>query len=182
MRVVKKRSTHVMNKGPRRYRRLLSIDPSVAGFGFVVIEGGDRLVDWGVARIWSRNDQEFLARIEAMIDRYRPALVVLEDRTESKRRSRTLQRLRLAAAYCATRRIPVGFVSRRSVRQAFGESGRTKHEIATAIVMEFPELGTRLPIVRKPWMPEDEQMNIFDALSFVVALHRVKLLNSNPTA
>lgn len=167
--------TDMMHERSRRYRRLLSIDPSVAGFGFAVIEGGNRLVDWGVARIWSRNDQEFLARIESMIDRYRPALVVLEDRSGSRRRSRSLRRLRLVASYCVARPLPIAFVTRRSVRQAFGESGRTKHDIATAIVMEFRELESRLPKPRKAWMPEDEQMNIFDAISFVVALRGADL-------
>lgn len=154
----------------RRYRRVLSLDPSAAGFGFAVVEGGHRLIDWGVARIWSRNDQEFLARVEAMIDRYRPALVVLEDRSASRRRSRTLRRLRLVASHCQTRELPVAFVTRRAVQETFAESGRTKHDIAKAIADEYPELAGRLPAERKLWSPEDQQMNIFDAISFVAAL------------
>lgn len=159
-----------MHERSRRYRRLLSIDPSGAGFGFVVVEGGDRLVDWGVARVWSRKDQEFLARVESMIDRYRPALVVVEDRAASRRQSRTLRRLKLVLSYCANRTLPVASVSRGSVLQAFAEAGRTKRDIALALAAEFPELKSRLPDERKPWLPEDEQMNVFDALSFVVAL------------
>lgn len=175
VRVVPEHLANMTHERSSKYRRILSLDPSVAGFGFAVIEGGDRLVDWGVARVWSRNDREFLARIELMIDRYQPALVVVENRATSRRRSRTLRRLRLVVSYCSSRSLPVASVSRDSVRQAFAEVGRTKHDIARAIATEFPELESRLPAERKPWLPEDEQMNVFDALSLVLALRHINL-------
>jgi hypothetical protein len=105
-----------------------------------------------------------------MIDRYRPALVVLEDRSASRRRSRTLRRVRLVASYCQTRELTAAFVTRRDVQEAFADSGRTKHSIAMAIAEEFPELAARVPLERKLWSPEDQQMNIFDAISFIAAL------------
>jgi len=64
----------------------------------------------------------------------------------------------------------VAFVTRRAVQEAFAESGRTKYDIAKAIADEYPELAGRLPAKRKLWSPEDQQMNIFDAISFVAAI------------
>lgn len=73
------------------------------------------------------------------------------------------------ASYCQTRELPVAFVTRRAVQEAFAETGHTKHDIAQAIAAEFPELATRLPRERKLWSSEDQQMNVFDALSFFLA-------------
>jgi len=155
-----------MSDKPPHYQRILSIDPSRTGFGFVVLEDGWRLVDWGVARLWSPSDEEFLARLEAMIVRYEPVLLVVEDLADSRRRGRAARRIELAEAYAASHRIRIVAVTRRAVRATF-EVGITKHEIAIALAVEFPELASRVPPPRKPWMSEDERMSLFDALSFV---------------
>lgn len=51
------------------------------------------------------------------------------------------------------------------MQEAFAGSGRTKYDIVRAIAEEFPELALRLPERRNLWSPEDQQMNIFDAMS-----------------
>ncbi len=162
-----------------QYHRVLSIDPSVAGFGFVVLEDGQRLIDWGVARLWSHNSQEFLTRVEAMIERYQPALVVSEDCSASRRGRRAGSQVALLMAHCRQRQLPVALVTRQAVRQAFSETGITKHAIAMAIAMQFPEVEPRLPQRRKPWNSEDERMNIFDALSFAIALRDAGVANTH---
>ena len=159
-----------MSEVLHRYRRVLAIDPSRTGFGFVVLEDGRRLIDWGVARVWSHNDREFLGRIEALVERYQPALIVLEELLGSRRSGRAARRIRLVVAYTKTRRVRVRCVSRRVVRAAFAEAGSTKQDIANAIAAGYPELAYRLPPPRKPWMSEDERMSIFDAMSFIMAL------------
>jgi hypothetical protein len=59
-------------------------------------------------------------------------------------------------------------VTRESVRRLFAPTGTTKFEIALAITKTFPELASRLPRKRKPWMSEDERMNLFDAVAFAL--------------
>lgn len=86
------------------------------------------------------------------------------------------------ASYCRTRELPVALVTRRAVQDAFAESGRTKHDIAKAIADEYPELAARLPAERKLWLPEDQQMNIFDAISFVAALRALPRLQRGKAA
>lgn len=159
-----------MRKPSPNHYRLLSIDPSPAGFGFAIIEGGYRLVEWGVARVWSTNDQEFLARVESRIDRFRPSAVVLLDRSADRRESGVLNRWRLLQPYCTSRYLPVFLVSGSLIKEVFRSTGSTKSQIASAIAEEFPELEGRLPATRKAWMSEGEQMNVFDAVSFIVAL------------
>ena len=156
-----------------QYRRMLAITPSKRGFGFVVLEGQTRLVDWGVAQVWSRRDREFLTRIEDIVDRFRPSILVVEDGAGSRRGLRATRRIDLAATYAIGRGIDARRVTRRAVREAFAASGTTKQAIAVAISRLFPELEARLPRPRKPWLPEDERMNIFDALALaLVALHQ----------
>lgn len=146
--------------------RILAIDPSSAGFGFAVLEDPTRLVDWGVAEVWSKTPRAFLARVEAMFDRYAPTLIVLEE-FDDKRRRRAKRLIASVVQYATTRRIEVIRVSRGQVQKAFGGK-RTKHEIAATIAGVFPELASRLPAKRKLWESERQQMNVFDALSFAL--------------
>jgi hypothetical protein len=65
--------------------------------------------------------------------------------------------------------------SKADVKRRFQELGsRTKYEIALAIAKRFPELAPRLPRFRKPWMSEDYQMSIFDAVGLGVSSFHFK--------
>lgn len=156
-----------MTKPNRKIIRVLAIDPSSVGFGFAVLEEPTRLVDWGVTQVWSKSPRAFLSRLEALVDRYSPTLIVLEEVQNTKQRKRTSQRLSLVGRYAASRRIAVTKVSRADVRAAFGNEP-SKHDIAVAIATMFPELASKLPPRRKLWTSEKERMNIFDALSFAL--------------
>lgn len=148
--------------------RVLSIDPSTNGFGFAVLEGNDQLIDWGVAKVWSKANRELLARVENFVSRYRPNLIVLEDMNDTRRGTKARNQIVAIARYALARRIAVRFVSRQQVRETFRPFGLTKVDIALAIAKMFPELAPRLPRYRKPWMSEDQRMNIFDATSFAL--------------
>ena len=67
-------------------------------------------------------------------------------------------------------RVLVRLVTRRQLR-AIGPLPQTatKYGRACLLAERFPELQSFLPPVRKPWMPEDDRMATFDALSFAVA-------------
>jgi hypothetical protein len=49
----------------------------------------------------------------------------------------------------------------------------TKYGRARFLAERFPELHPFLPPLRKPWMPEDDRMSVFDALSFAVACSEI---------
>jgi hypothetical protein len=160
-------------KNTTHHERVLAIDPGSGGFGFAVLEGPDRLVDWGVAGTTCPNDRELLGRAVQLIDRYRPDVFVVEDCSapSSRRRQRACRLIRAMAQAATERKLSVRRFSRDDVRRAFRRDGAlpTKHRIAVAIVDLFPELVLRLPPLRRPWMSEDYRMSIFDA----VALARV---------
>jgi hypothetical protein len=92
-------------------------------------------------------------------------VIVLED--YAGKGSRRCQRIQWLindiSQLAAKQKIRVRSFSRAKVKQTFAESGASnKYEIAIAIAKRFPELTTRLPRFRKPWMSEDYRMSIFD--------------------
>lgn len=151
------------------YMRVLAIDPSTKGFGFAVLEGSERLLDWGLARVWAQSDKEFVARVECLAARYRPAIIVLEDVKGGRRSLRTIRRIDLVMKQLRQNDLCVVQVPRSAARARHSGEGSTKHELAVAIARRFPELKPFVPAARKPWMSEDERMNIFDAVALLVA-------------
>lgn len=154
--------------------RILSLDMTAKGFAYAVLEGPERLIDWGTTEIKDRSKNGYVERAESFLWRYFPDLVVLEagkgaGSRRGERARNLIQRIELLAV---TRGLPVRKVSRGDVRFAFRGSAETKHEIAHAIASLFPELESRLPRFRKPWMSEDERMSIFDAVSFALTVYR----------
>lgn len=151
------------------FQRILAIDPVTSGFAFVVLEGRERLVDWGVARVWADSDNEYLARVEAIVERYSVAWLVVEDTARSRRGARARRRIALLLRYAKSLKLTATTVSWQAVRQAIGEGENTKHEIASRIAGRFPELAIHLPRRRRVWENEDPRINIFDATAFALA-------------
>jgi RNase H-fold protein (predicted Holliday junction resolvase) len=56
--------------------RVLAIDPSTRGFGFAVLEGPDRLIDWGVKETKMDKNRRALKLIAQLIEQYEPSTVV----------------------------------------------------------------------------------------------------------
>lgn len=146
--------------------RVISIDPTGNGLAYAVIEGGDYLVDCGLAV--GRSARVFKERVDALCDRFRPNILVCERELGSKRGPKARRRIVMAVAVAAERQIPTCKVSRLEVQTLF--DGAPKHEIATAITQYFPGLLHRLPHKRSLGMPEDERMNVFDAISFALVV------------
>jgi Holliday junction resolvasome RuvABC endonuclease subunit len=148
---------------------VLAIDPSTRGFGFALLEGPNRLIDWGVKETKKNKTARTLKLIDDLIDVYLPSVIVVEDYAgKGSRRCRRIQGLINDISKLASKKkVRVKSFARLKVMQAFSESGAsTKHEIAVAIAKRFPELEPRLPRFRKPWMSEDYRMSIFDAAAF----------------
>lgn len=163
-----------MRDGFQEYKRILVIDPTSKGFGFAVLEGPDRLIDWGVKEVRDNSNDRCINKVQELIDLYQPDAIILEDFTgKGSRRCPRVQELMKGIIGLATKRkINAYSLSRSDVREAFSEAGAyTKHEIAIEITKKFPELSLRLPPIRKCFMPEDYRMAIFDAMSFALAFY-----------
>jgi len=152
--------------------RILSIAPSTRGFGYAVIEGNDKLVDWGVKSISGDKNNGSLTRIEKMMAFYEPKFMVLQDVKDSRRAPRIRELIEQIAVLARNRKVRVVLLSRKQIQQVFFHEGRgTKYALAELLAEWFPEeLGDHLPPKRKPWMSEDYRMDIFEAVALGVAV------------
>lgn len=153
-------------------RRVLAIDPTARGFGFVVFEGPDRLLDWGVPEVSGEKNSASLLRITSLIRRYDPSALVIEDHRSRlcKRGARARKLLVEIGKLSITHRVLVHRISIRTVRRAFADLGvAAKYPVAAALASRYEQLTPLLPPRRKPWRSEHERMGIFDAAAFAVA-------------
>jgi Holliday junction resolvasome RuvABC endonuclease subunit len=166
-----------MSSTSSKEKRVLAIDPTTKGFGFAVMEGPEKLIDWGVKGVKGSKNQKSLELVSALIDHYQPDVIVVEDYSgKGSRRCKRIQELITRIIKLGSEKnVRIRNVSPFSVRRAFSESGDfTKHQIATAIAQRLPELASRLPPYRKCWMSEDYRMSIFDAVSFALTFFHLE--------
>ena len=169
-----------MNKIQPKHFRILAIAPSTRGFGFAVLEGQETLVDWGVKTVKEDKNVQSLAKVEELIAYYQPEVLVLEDASaKGSRRSPRIRKLcQQIIKMAVTRKVSVKLFSRDQVMKTFITDGPgTKHMLAEIIAKRFPEqLGRQLPPKRKPWMSEQYQMGVFDAVALAM-MFRLKYVS-----
>jgi hypothetical protein len=129
------------------------------------------LIDWGVKEAKINKNDQCLSLIAGLIKQYRPDVSVLEDciGQGSRRCVRITGLIDRIMKLADKRGIKVRSFSRSMVRDAFPEAqAYTKHQIAEAIALRFPELSPRMPPFRKSWMSENYRMSIFDAVALAM--------------
>lgn len=154
-----------------RWERRVGIWPREFGFGFAVLEGTDRLLDFGT-KYMPRGyvNDDVVARVGELLAEYAPAHLVLEDVNASgcRRRPRVRDLLLHLARYAHPGCL-VAVASEAEVRKhILGRTGGNKHNIADALTARFPEIECRLPRKRRKWAKEAECMAMFDAVALVV--------------
>lgn len=154
--------------GPQ-FVRVLAIAPSSRGFGYALMEGMHRLIDWGVKSVKGDKNDRALAQVADLISHYKPTHVALEDfNAPGIRRASRIQALVAdIIALSEGAGINVKLHSRKQIMKVFSEEGgKTKQSIAEELARRYPnELGFRVPRRRKPWMSQDYRMDIFDAVA-----------------
>jgi hypothetical protein len=142
------------------FERVLALDVHPLSFGFVLLEGPERLIDWGVRSFRHGVNAVKVPmgkKLDLLFKQYQPSvLIVGNGRTGISRQMKVIARL--AAAH----HLRVLSVSRDSVRKAFPQS-RNKYEIANAATNRCPDLSSYLPAKRKPWQSEKYAMSVFEA-------------------
>ncbi len=152
--------------------RILAIDPSTKGFGFVVLEEPEKLVDWGLKEAQENKNEHCIRQIAYLVGLYQPDLIAVEDIAHGSRRCDRVRKLIRAIHQLGSKhRVPVRSVSKPRLRQAFASANATtKDAIAKVLADRFPELADRLPAPRRAWDGQNPNMAIFKALAMAVAL------------
>jgi len=153
------------------HNRTLAIDLASRGFGYTILDGKRRLVDWGLRRVTGDKGAESMTRIMDLLEWYAPELLVLEDcdAPTSRRAPRIRALAREVSRMAKAVGVGVTSVSWQQVREVFGRSARaTKEQIAARVAQLYPIMSRHLPPKRKIWMSEDERMNMFDAIALAI--------------
>jgi hypothetical protein len=159
----------------RRQERVLALDLRSGRAGFVVLEGPDKLLDWGVKGFVPQDgplEVTVCRRIVSLLGLHQPSVMVL--RIPSKRLARRNGRIKVIVKTLGReakrRSVSLQFLCRQRVKKFFiGRGVTTKHGIASLLAERFPDLAWKLPPKRKPWQSESYGMTIFDAAAAGVA-------------
>jgi hypothetical protein len=160
-----------MRQSVSRHARVLAIDPSPKGFGYVVLEGADNLIDWGTKSTKRARNDICLKHLSNLFTQFCPNVFVIEDykAASCRRGQRVKALLQEAEKLAVTKKViscsinPLDAKKRGSL-----DSSVSKDILARKLTEQFPELEPFLPVQRKPWMSEDTKASIFDALALAI--------------
>ena len=152
-------------------RRVLAIDLRPRSFGFVVFEGRDELLDWGIRLLRDASGHKILpgSRLAPLLREFQPTIVLLKS-TVWDQDSLSLHRESLLDTIRreSDDRTSVRLISPQQIRRIFPEA-HNKDDLAEQVSKRFPDLAWKLPPRRKVWQREHYRMSIFDAAAFAVA-------------
>ncbi len=154
-------------------RRVLALDLRPRSIGFVVFEGPDRLLDWGVRSLCSLSGGRVNAseRFVPLLHEFQPSVILLNSKLwKRKETSAQLASILGAIRVEGKDRIGVRLISPKQIRQMFPES-RNKDDLASRVAARFPDLAWKLPPRRKLWQREHYRMSIFDAAALALAYY-----------
>ncbi|MGV7222167.1 MAG: hypothetical protein ACQ9MH_11615 [Nitrospinales bacterium] len=170
-----------MEANPFKKPRVLAIDPTYKGFGFVVFEGSLSPIDWAVKKTKEKDkNRACLKQIEYLIDFYSPDVIVVEDYSCKgfRRGSRAKDLIKDILKLATKNKTQTFKVSHSMVKEFFSNFGSTtKYDISKTIAEWVTELNLEVPNFRKPWMSEHYRMSIFDAVAFAQAYYYFDMEN-----
>jgi hypothetical protein len=145
---------------------VLAVYPNARGLVFVIFEGPNALVDWGITELRRRERHERCFKVvEVLLGKYRPDLLVLRDMPAGRNAGLARQFTELAKR----EGIPALPISRKEVRQVFANLGKaTRYAIVSEIVRRLPMFASFQPGRRKIWNGEDRRMGFFDAAALAL--------------
>ena len=163
-----------------RLTRVLALDLHPRRFGYAVLEGSARLLDWGVRTSRHRDkaaDALISAQLRPLLELWQPTLLVVGECTSQthKSRERRCRLLKRIAKEAGIRRIAVRTLKKISTAD---ESKKiTKYENARRIAEYFSVLRWKMPPKRRAWESEDYRMRIFTAATLAIA--QLNITNSS---
>ncbi len=153
---------------------IMSVVPSVRGFGFAFFDGMWNPIDWGFRTAQGDKNVSACTHVRGLIERYRPDVLVVEHCSQNNgttplnRSPRVQQLLTDIETLGHEMNVLVASYSREQIRECFSQFGATsRYEIAKTISQNLPEFTVQLPPPKKLWLPESSRMKFFDAVSLI---------------
>ena len=155
---------------------VLALYPNARGFAYVVFEGSQSPVEWGISEVLHREGRLKMSmrRLAALFARYGPDILVLRATGNMAKASSGI--IEAAEALARVRGIQTHFLSRKEIRQTFSYLGSlSRYAIAVGIAQKIPIFAPLLPPSRKIWNGEDRRMGLFDAASLAMAFFTLRM-------
>jgi hypothetical protein len=146
---------------------ILAFYPHARGFAYVLLEGPNSMVDWGMSDVLAeRKTRTCLRRLSHLLKEYRPDAVV----TRQIPQGRLAKLSESITELLKSRRITTAAVSRDRIRETFAYlTSPTRYAIVQVIAKQIPVLAPYVPPVRKIWNGEDRRMGLFDATAIALS-------------
>jgi hypothetical protein len=155
----------------RSFNLVLAIHPTKFGFGWALFEAPLMPIEWGTAAVSHNRNVQCLKRIKALVERFRPTEILLEefDSEDSRRhnRIRHLYRsiIRLARSYGINPRT----LTREAIEQVFAQfEANDRYSIAAVVAKHISAFSHLLPPKRKIWDAESPRMGLFNAAALAI--------------
>jgi hypothetical protein len=157
---------------PSHYTGLvLAAHPTSRGFGWVLFENPQTPVAWSIVHARPGRDQHLASRFERLLDRYEPAVFVLEafESSTSRRHPRIQQLCRTMLHEASVRAVDTKIFDREVIAAVFAETGATTRDaIARIIAARIEAFSYRLPPKRKLGDSEDARQSLFNAAALAL--------------
>jgi len=154
---------------------VLAVHPTARGFGWVLFEGPEAPVLWGMVSARKGREKRLYARFERLLRRHRPTALVMESfEGDASRRAGRIQTVcRTLRHLAAVAGLDIVIYPRAVVEACFAKGGRTtRFGIARAIAARIGYFDHRMPRYRKPWFAEDQRQSLFDAAALAMTYFR----------
>jgi len=144
-------------------QRVLCLDLRSRRFGYVIFEGPQTLLDWGIRSYANEARSSLERKLDALQSMFRPSLILVRE-SELSCDGHALQVVKNFAKHSS---LAARFIDRPSLHSFFSRGAKmNKYDIARIVAEHFaPELSWRLPARRKPWQSEPARQSLFDAAS-----------------
>ncbi len=152
-----------------RCERVVALDLTSKGFAFGILESEERLVDWGT-RECGRRVSLFLPALSAVVERYRPDRLVIEEPAGSLKKRQGRDLLVWAEQWAHDNDLAVATISQDQLDRYFGSEQR--YVVASAVARHFERLTPQLPPARKRWESERVRLSVFVAVGRGLASFR----------
>lgn len=160
-----------MTTPPALQGLVFAVHPYSRGFGWVLFEAPLAPADWGIVEAKKDRHARCLLRIEQILERYEPAILILEqfDRRPARRSARVKSLCAAIVHLAATRGVETAVYSRAVVRTCFSSVGAsTRNDIAQIVALHVHAFRRHLPPPRKAWQGEDCRQCLFDAAALAM--------------
>jgi len=150
---------------------VLALYPNSIGFGYAIVKSPRDPLECGVVKISPISNRKSMERIKKFIDYYEPMVIIVQDLNgkNSFKVKRVKSLIHSITRYATDHHLHVARYSREQIRFVFSEfNAKSKFAIARTICKWLSQFEYRMPRFRKPWMAEDYNMGMFDALSLAL--------------